>query len=450
MKAHIHKYWDGIRSSFWFLPSVMTCCAVVLAYASVAIDEAVKNHWLRVNVWAYAGGAEGASMVLGTIAGSMMTIAGVVFSMTLVALSLASSQFGSRLLRNFMRDTANQMVLGTFVSTFVYCLLVMRTIRRAEETLFVPHLSVTLGVMFALISLGVLIYYIHHVAISIQADEIVARVGNELIDEIERLFPQQIGQGVTPPAAPLLDLGLAFSHESGTVTVAADGYLQFIDGEALMVLAEQEDVLLRLERRPGQYVVCGTPLAMVWPGDKVTEKFVAEVNSACVLGNQRTSAQDVEFAVHQLVEIAVRALSPGINDPFTAMTCVDRLGSALCRVAQRDMPSPHRFDAQGQLRIVASTPSFTGIVDAAFNQIRQYARSSAAVTIRLLETITVIAAATRRPQDQAALRRHAEMIVCGARDGLPEDEDRRAAEDRYQAANQALFKASCAPPAHRP
>ncbi|MEO8599294.1 MAG: DUF2254 domain-containing protein, partial [bacterium] len=250
------------------------------------------------------------------------------------------------------------------------------------------------------------------------------------------------------PAAPLLDLDLAFSHASGTVAAAADGYLQFIDGEALMALAEQENVLLRLERRPGQYVVCGSQMVVAWPGDKVTEKFVEKVNSSFILGNQRTSAQDVEFAVHQLVEIAVRALSPGINDPFTAIACVDRLGSALCRLSQRDMPSPHRFDKQGQLRIVAPTPTFAEIVDAAFNQIRQYARSSAAVTIRLLETISVIAAATRRPQDQAALRRHAEMIMRGARDGLPEEEDRHTAEDRYQAANQALFKASCASPAH--
>ncbi|MEO6352113.1 MAG: DUF2254 domain-containing protein [Burkholderiaceae bacterium] len=446
MKAHIHKYWDRLRSSFWFLPSIMTGCAIVLAFASVALDEAVTNQWLLSSawVWAYAGSAEGASSVLGTIAGSMMTIAGVVFSMTLVALSLASSQFGSRLLRNFMRDTANQVVLGTFLSTFVYCLLIMRTIRRPEDTYFVPHLSVTIGVLFALISLGVLIYFIHHVAISIQADEIVARVGAELIDEIDRLFPQKIGQEATP----LLDLSIAFSNESGTVAAAADGYLQFIDGDALMALAEQEDVLLRLERRPGQYVVCGSPLVMAWPGDKVTEKFVEEVNSAFILGNQRTSAQDVEFAVHQLVEIAVRALSPGINDPFTAMACVDRLGSALCRVAQRDLPSPHRFDEQGQLRIVAPASTFAGIVDAAFNQIRQYARSSAAVTIRLLETITVIAAATRQPQDQAALRRHAEMIMRSARDGLPEEEDRRTVEDRYQAANRALIKAFNESPAH--
>ena len=205
-----------------------------------------------------------------------------------------------------------------------------------------------------------------------------------------------------------------------------------------MALATQDDVLLKVERRPGQYVVAGKPLLMAWPGDRVTEEFAARVNSIFALGNQRTSAQDVEFAVHQLVEIAVRALSPGINDPFTAVACVDRLGSALCRLAQRDMPSPYRFDAQRRLRVVAAAVTFSDIVDAAFHQIRQYARSSASVTIRLLETIAVIASAAHRLEDRAALRRHVNMIARGAREGLPEEEDRREAEDRYSVAIHAL------------
>ena len=176
-----------------------------LALAAVALDEAVSDRWLQSLSWAYNGGAEGASPVLGTIAGSMITIAGVVFSMTLVALTLASSQLGPRLLRNFMRDTVNQAVIGTFVSTFVYCLLVLRTIRRADEVAFVPHLAVTLGVLLALVSLGVLIYFIHHVAVSIQADQVIARVGKELFESIERLYPRRIGdapEGADPRRLP--------------------------------------------------------------------------------------------------------------------------------------------------------------------------------------------------------------------------------------------------------
>ncbi len=408
--------------------------AVALAMATIAVDEAVTDEWLQALGWAYTGGAEGASSVLGAIAGSMITIAGVVFSMTLVALSLASSQLGPRLLRNFMRDTTTQVVLGTFVSTFVYCLLVLRTIRRADEVAFVPHLSVNIGVLFALVSVGVLIYFIHHVSISIQADQVIARVGKELTEEINRLFPERVGQEQGSPAIESIDTSIpeAFDREARPVLAGGDGYLQHIDGDALMTLATQADVLMRLERRSGQYVVSGRPLVMVWPGNQVTDHFAAQVNEAFALGNQRTSAQDVEFAIHQLVEIAVRALSPGINDPFTAVACVDRLGSALCRLAQRKMPSPYRHDEQHRLRVVVAPITFTEIVDTSFNQIRQYARPSAAVTIRLLEAIAVIAEAAHRPEDLAALRRHAEMIVRGAREGLPEGEDRRAVEDRFE------------------
>ena len=275
MKAHLLKYWDRLRSSFWFVPAIMAAAAVALAFATVALDKAVTvDRWLQAQSWTYTGGAEGASLVLGTIASSMITIAGVVFSMTLVALSLASSQLGPRLLRNFMRDTTNQLVLGTFVATFVYCLLVLRTIRRADEVAFVPHLSVTFGVLFALVSLGVLIYFIHHVSVSIQADEVVARVGAELVQGIDRLFPEQMGHAEPRPAGAPSHAGLTaeFDREARPVGAAEDGYLQFIDTDALMTLATQEDVLFRLERRPGQYVVMGCALVMVGPGDRVTER----------------------------------------------------------------------------------------------------------------------------------------------------------------------------------
>ena len=440
MRVQIFKAWDRIRSSFWFLPAVMAGGAMVLAFVTVALDMQVTD-WLTLNTGlTFTGGAEGASSLLGAIAGSMITIAGVVFSMTLVALSLASSQLGPRLLRSFMRDTKTQMVLGTFVATFLYCLLVLRTIRRAEEILFVPHLSVALGVLFAVVSVGVLIYFIHHVSVSIQANEIAARVGKELIEGIERLFPETIGMGAPriptePPDADFLD---RFDREARPIGSTGDGYLQFVDGDALMALAMQEDVVIRLVRRPGHYVVATRPLALVWPGNRVTDQLMERVNAAFALGNQRTSGQDIEFAVNQLVEIAIRALSPGVNDPFTAMTCVDHLGSALCRLAQRNMPSPYRHDTQDQLRVIAPVFTFPDVTDVAFNQIRQYGRTSTAVTIRLLETIAEVAGSVHRPEDRAALLRHAEMIARGAREGLPEEEDRQEVEERFQSANQLL------------
>jgi len=438
VRGQFFKYWNRIRSGFWFLPGVMAVVAVALALVSVSVDEPLTE-WMAVNWgWTFTGGAEGSSALLGIVAGSMITVAGVVFSMTLVTLSLASSQLGPRLLRSFMRDTSTQVVLGTFIATFLYCLLVLRTIRRAEEVAFVPHLSVTLGVILAIASVGVLIYFIHHVSVSIQANEIAARIGKELIERIDHLFPGHIGQRAPrrptePPDSGFLE---AFDQEARPVGAEGDGYVQFIDGEALLALAMEEDLVVRLERRPGDYVVAGCALALVWPGTRVTDRLTDQVRSLLVLGHQRTLDQDIEFGVNQLVEIAVRALSPGLNDPFTAMTCVDHLGSALCRLASRDIPSPYCRDRQNQLRVIAPGNTFEGFVDAAFDQIRQFSRSSVAVTIRLLETIAVVAGFVHRPKDRATLLRHAEMIARGASEGLPEAADRRAVEERWQAVSR--------------
>jgi uncharacterized membrane protein len=443
LKAQLLKYWDRLRTSFWFVPAAMACLAMALAFTAVAIDRAVAEDWLHRLGWSYSGGAEGASLMLGTVAGSMIAIAGTVFSMTLVALSLASSQLGPRLLRNFMRDTTNQVVLGTFVATFVYCLIVLGTIRRADETLFVPHLSVSIGVLLAMASIGVLIYFIHHVSVSIQADEVVARVARELEDGIERMFPSPLGQPASeaPARSGEADLPASFERDARPVGALQDGYLQLIEPSALMTLAREEDLLLRLERRPGHYLVRGRAMVMVWPGDRVTEELASRVSAAFVIGDKRTAAQDVEFSFHQLVEIAVRALSPGINDPFTAIACVDRLGSALCRLARRDMPSPLRFDDDGRLRLVAPGSTFAGIVDTAFNQIRQSARSNPAVAIRVLDAIAQIAGHVQSAKDANCLMRHAGMIVRGARAAVPEPEDLLAVEAAFTLARQSLSAA---------
>ena len=442
MRAQIFKYWDRIRSSFWFVPAVMAAAAVALSFGSIMLDETVKD-WSALGLnWIFSGDTEGAATILGTLAGSMITITGVVFSMTLVALSLASSQLGPRLLHNFMSDTTTQVVLGTFVSTFLYCLLILRTIRREEGAIFVPHLSVSLAVLFAVVSVAVLIYFIHHVSLSIQANQIMAKVGTELNEGIECLFPVRIGSGgprisAKQPSAHFLD---AFDQTARPVCSTEDGYLQFIDGDGLIELAEKGDVVIRLARPPGHYIVAGCPLAMVWPENRLSDTLKDRIQTAFALGNQRTPGQDIEFSVNQLVEIAVRALSPGVNDPFTAVSCVDHLGSALCRLAQREVPSQYRHDEQGQLRLIAPVVTFAEITDAAFNQIRQYGRSSAAVTLRMLETNSVITEFAHRPEERAALLRHAEMIARGAREGLPEVEDRGVVEAAYQAACQACRK----------
>jgi uncharacterized membrane protein len=439
MTTRLRTLAEALHATFWVIPVLMTLAAITLSFALVTLDEAVRDPALAQVGWIWHGGPEGARTLLSTVAGSMITVAGVVFSVTIVALSLASSQFGPRLLRNFMRDTGNQIVLGTFIATFVYCLLVLRTVRGNGTQEFVPSIAITGGVALALVSLGVLIYFIHHVSASIQVTHLITVVSRDLLAAIDRLFPETLGHGARdaprpPNVPPFEDLG----REAHPVRAAQSGYMQAIDSDGLMQLAAAHDLMLHVTHRPGHFVVRGTALVTVWCQGGVDEGVAEGVQEAFILGAERTLTQDVEFAVDQLVEVAVRALSPGVNDPFTAMTCIDRLGEALCRLAERVLPSPDRSDAHGTLRVLADPVTFAGLADAAFTQIRQYGRSSAAVTIRLLETLAVVAARTSRPEDRAALHHHALLIARGAQQALPEEWGRQVVDERYRAVERAL------------
>jgi uncharacterized membrane protein len=421
MKARLIVWWERLRASFWFVPALMTGGAIVLALLTVALDEAVRYAAIEEAGWLYTGGPEGARALLSTVASSVITVAGVTFSITIAVLTLASSQFGPRLLRTFVRDTGNQVVLGTFIATFMYCLLVLRTVRGTDELTFVPHISVTLGVLLAIASLGVLIYFIHHVAVAIQADHIIAAVSHDIQATIERLFPEELGQP-SPRAstqhATLLPLG--FDAQAHALRASDHGYIQLIDTEQLLHLAREQGLVLRLERRPGDFVVPGEPLLSLWPPVKAGAELDEQLRGVFVLGSQRTLTQDVAFALNQLVEIAVRALSPGINDPFTAISCIDYLGAALAGIAERQLPEPHHFDDGGRLRVVAAPYSDAELVTLVIEPIRDYGRDSLMVTLRLLDMVKTVARRATRPELLAALRQHAQLILDSSREGLPE------------------------------
>ena len=433
MKTKLLNLWEAVRTSFWFIPGLLVFAAIGLALAIVTIDQQVDLEPNRAFGLLYTGGPEGARAILSTIAGSMITVAGVAFSITIVALTLASSQFGPRLLRNFMRDTGNQMVLGIFIATFIYCLLVLRSVLTVGEHVFVPSLSVTFAMALALVNVGVLIYFIHHVSTSIQADHVIAAVYRELSENLQRLFPEELGTGSAegdrdgPRPEEVSD---AHAHRS---TASESGYLQAIDSDGLLDLACKSDSLFHLQYRPGEFIVAGSTLVTVECKEPLDESLAEQIADSFISGPQRTPEQDAEFAIHQLVEVAARALSPGINGPFTAITCIDRLGSALCFLAKRAFPSRYCYDEEGELRMIARPITFTGITNAAFDQIRQYGRSSVAVTIRLLEALTMIAAHTRTQEQRQAILRQAEMIARASKDALPEENDRQDVEERYKA-----------------
>jgi uncharacterized membrane protein len=401
VRARLLAYWDRIRTSYWFLPSLMALGALTLAWSTLRLDEISSEALDPFGL--FAATPSGARSILSGVAGAMITIAGLTFSITIVAITVASQHYGARMLRSFMRDVANQFVLGTFIAIFLYCLLVLGAIRSEEPHTFVPDLSVTMSVLFAVVGLGVLIFFIHHVSRSIDAAQLVDVVGREIDANVDTLFPEQLGEDESerPIDAP----------QGAGVGVAStvSGYIQVIDDDNLIGAARDHDVVVRLERRPGDLIVAGARFATVW-GQRPDAALLRKLNAALVVGSERNSLQDLQFSIDQLVEIALRALSPGINAPFTAVLCIDRLTLALCRLAGRRLPGGERFDQDGTLRVIARPWSFAGALASAYDQIREHAASSTAVSARLLESLTTLAAHVRRRADAAAVLRQATLV----------------------------------------
>ncbi|MBN1965219.1 MAG: DUF2254 domain-containing protein [Anaerolineae bacterium] len=439
MKTRLANIWEQLQATYWLLPALLNLLAVLLSLVTISLDRALMALDAAYLPWLSVGGPDGARTMLSTIAGSMITIAGVTFSITTVALSLASSQFGPRLLRNLMRDRGNQLVLGTFIATFMYCLLVLPTVPEGSDARSVPHVSVAVGVLLAVASLGVLVYFFHHFAVSIQADQVIANVGQELERAIVRFFPEYPAERAPGRSIRWTDdLPANFEEAASRLGARHSGYVQAIDYAGLMRLAVEHDLVVRVNCRPGDFVARASTSALIWPGEGLDEDLATRIDNAFILGTQRLQTQDVEYAVNQLVEIAVRALSPGVNDPFTAMACIDQLSTALVRLAERNLPAPYRYDEANRLRLVIDVVTMSGIVDAAFNQIRQYGRSSVGVTIRLLETIAVIAAHTHHRELRDALREQATMIKQGSEEELTEVRDRRDVLARFEMIKDVL------------
>jgi uncharacterized membrane protein len=355
-------------------------------------------------------------------------------------LSTATQQFGPRLLRNFIRDRGYQLVLGTFLATFVYCLLVLRTVRSNGSQQFVPYLSLTVGLLFAVIGVGVLVYFIHHATFSIRAESIVASSGRELRAAVEGIFP--------PPADRRSNrktqgrsLPEGFPLGAQEVAAGASGYIQAIDQKRLLELAHKNSLVLRLEHRMGHFVTQGSPLLEVWPGTASTEELRAEFNDCFVLGTQRSLHPDVESGIDQLVQIAMRSLSPGINDPDTAVACIDQLSDSLGLIGGRDIP-PALLTYEGEVRLVTYPLTYARLVDAAFSRIRQYGRDSIPVILRLLEAVASLAPMVRHASYRSALLQQAEMIWRMSQEVISEPRDLHGVELRYKAAKEALETAA--------
>lgn len=406
------------------MPSQIVLLAVILAAVLIDTDSAGSDQWLAKWPHLFGAEAEGARGMMSTIAGSMMSVVGVTFSMILVVLALASSQYTSRVLRNFMRSRITQVVLGIFAGIFAYCLIVLRTIRGGNEEAFVPNLAVFFGFVLALVGVGALMFFLHHIASSIQASSIIASVAKETIGAMDRQFPEEPsgvpvedGDGPTP--------GDLAERTWRAVAANESGYVQSVNYAALLRLARDRETTVSMEHGIGEFVVQSTTLASLALEEPPDPQSIAAVQASISIGPHRTVEQDAAYGIRQIVDVALKALSPGINDTTTAATCVDYLTTLLARIAPRRIPSPYQY-ADGTLRVIAKRPSFESLLAESFDQIRNNAKSNVAILSQMLDALRTLAILTVCPRRSQALGEQARWIAEAAERNVESAHDRSA------------------------
>lgn len=439
MRLRLQLFFDSLRYSLTFMPMVLALLGLGMAFGSLQLDRAAPAH--SGSFLLYSGGPDGARALLSVAASSVLSVAALAFSIAIAALALAAGQFGSRLLRNFLDDAAFQWTLGTFAGTFLFCLVILRATRSQDEGgVFVPQISVSIALGLTVICVLLLSYFLNHVAASIQAPHVAFDAAKDLHHEIDRLF--RVGQKQKQRGKPEIAPGLRFQTP---IFGARDAYIVAINYEALIEIARQNALVFAMQVRPGDFALTNAPLLRV-AGAKILPDLEKDVRRTFILGRARSPLQDAEYGINQLVEVAVRALSPAINDPFTANTCLDHLGAALRHVLRLELPSPFLLDKSGEVRVIARVWTFGGLCDAAFNMIRQYGRDSASVSIHLLETLENVARECRTAEEKQVIAHHAQMTRRDCQSEIPGAADQQDLEARLTRVLAALEENSRKPP----
>ena len=415
MLARAQMVWEWVSTSLWFVPAMMTVGAVIVGVLAtclhVPLEMMPASAW-----WLNTGTATDASQLLSSLLTALVTMTALAYSITMVVLTLAAGQLGPRLIRSFMADRRTQLMLGSYLGAIAYVVWVLRILRKDLPEPEVPHLAITIATFLFLLSVFTLVIFIHHLARSIVSDTVIARVGEQLDNEICRLLPLRDEANYDDASIPEAVGWSPFCLPRG-------GYVQTIDLGAIGAAAAARNVVVELDFRSGHHLIAGGRHGAVSRADALDDGLREIVEGAVLLGAVRTPVQDMEFSVRQLVEVALRALSPGINDPFTAIAVVDRLGQSLALLMRRAPPSRLWRDESGAVRVVVQVSGFDGIVDFAFNQIRQSAAGHADVLIRVIETLGALAEHATDEAQRATLRRHVRMTSDAAHRSLAERED---------------------------
>lgn len=428
--------WDELKASFGFPAGLAMVAGLVLGFGLPTIDA-----WLLIEIPTFAFDTqEAATGLLETVATATVAVAGIAFSVTVVAFTLTSQQLSPRVLRSFRSDRLSQAVLALFLGTFIFCLvLLVRLGVRDNEG--VPNLSITVALLLALASFGLFAMFIGHIARMLQPSTVIATIVDEAKESLDRLYPGQIGQS-PDRRGPVDDEASARMERPASLTVEAEseGYLRRIEGEALIAAARRNGALVRQRVPIGDYVTPGRSLADVWADDlpdEEREELGDRVRDSFVLGQQRSLAGDMAFSIRQLADIALKGVSPGVNDPTTSENALEATAAILIRFARSERPSPVRVDSDGSPRFVATAPDLDDLIRLGFEQPRVFAATYPVLSVTLIELLGRIAtAAEKAGVEQTEAQRQIALLAEGPEGEVPTDSD--AAQVRRSAAEEIL------------
>lgn len=388
-----------------------------------AVLPMLEEHQRQLQLWAIhcswlvPSDPSMAQLLLGAIAGSCITVVSVVYSVLLIALTFASIQFSPRILTSFLKDRVSQGTLGVFIGTFAYCLILLPSIHSSPKS-SVPTLSLTFALLLATLCLFYLIYFTHHIAVAIQANYIVDRIAKDT-EAVLRIFFGGPLKGFPKEEEAIID-----PVAGSAVTSIKSGYIQFIDEVKLVKLASSTNSTIYINRGVGQFIPAGVPCMTISPQSAASDRLKQECLACLHIGPQRSMECDVEFGLLQLVDIALKAISPAVNDPSTAIACIDHLSAILLLAATLEPPTCRIFDEQGKVLLLRRQPSFERLLDIAYNQISPYGKSDMAVSLRLLRALHDISGVTNYRPYLAAMRKQAKRVAKACCQCFPEEDCR--------------------------
>ena len=413
----------ALRGGFLVRPLLISIALGVAGAALSSLEESypVLSAWVPTALFPSRADPQVAQIILATIAASIMTVVSIVFAILLMTLTLASMQFSPRILLSFVRDRVTQWALGLFLGTFAYCMAALPAARTLPHP-FAPVAAATCAMLLAVTCVAWLIFFIHHISQAISVNHIVDRIARETERVIDDIMPDRRRHAYDPAGVPFDD-----GKREAPVSSTTSGYIRYVDTERLLGLAKKFKVRIRLLRRVGHFVPEGIPLFNASPGERLDKERVAELRSAFDIGPTRTLQQDVEFGVIQIVDIALKAISPAVNDPSTAITCIDQLGRIMIRFVNRSVPASLLCDPPHVVRVIIPRIAVENLLETAFEQIRHYSASDIAVSLRLLRAFDDIASTCSDPRIVESLVMRGRRIVadCAKRLEPPQIENLR-------------------------